>query len=289
MAIKVNDHVIPDWAIEGQAQSLYKSVAEKMANKPPEVVQLAAIDMAKDRLIDQALMSQESQRRKYEVDPGEVNKQMKQWIRQNGGKKAFEAGKHPVIKDKESLRKEVTNQIRFTLLLEEESKCEPASEEDARKYYDSRPDLFMSEETVTASHLLKKASTDEEFVEAEKAIIAIRKKIASGADFTELVRKESDDSANDGNLGAFARGRMVPEFEKAAFSMQAGELSDPVRTQFGWHLIQVKERSNGKLTPYDSLKEKIVEYLSERKKDSTFDAFLDRLKEKASIEEVAGI
>jgi parvulin-like peptidyl-prolyl isomerase len=82
---------------------------------------------------------------------------------------------------------------------------------------------------------------------------------------------------------------MVPEFEKAAFSMQAGDLSDPVRTQFGWHLIQVKERSNGKLTPYDSLKEKIVEYLSERKKDSTFDAFLDRLKEKASIEEVTGI
>ena len=126
-------------------------------------------------------------------------------------------------------------------------------------------------------------------MEAEKAIIAIREKIVSGEDFTELVRQESDDSGNDGNLGAFARGRMVPEFEKAAFSMQAGDLSDPVRTQFGWHLIQVKERSNGKLTPYDSLKEKIVEYLSERKKDSTFDAFLDRLKEKASIEEVTGI
>ncbi|MDG1139578.1 MAG: peptidylprolyl isomerase [Opitutales bacterium] len=289
MAIKVNDHVIPDWAIEGQAQSLYQSVAEKMAGKPQEVIQMAAIDMAKDRLIDQTLMSQESQRRKYKVDSGEVNQQMKQWIRQNGGKKAFESGKHPVIKDKESLRKEVSNQIQFNLLLEEESKCDPASVEDAKKYYDSRPDLFTSEETVTASHLLKKASSEEEFTRAEEAIFAIREKIEAGADFTELVRQESDDGGNDGDLGAFARGRMVPEFEKAAFSMKAGELSKPVRTQFGWHLILVRERSNGTLTSYESLKEKIVEYLTERKKDATFDAFLDKLKAQSTIEEVTGI
>ena len=127
-----------------------------MAGKPPEVIQMAAIDLAKDRLIDQTLMSRESQKRDYKVDAVEVSKQMKQWIRQNGGKKAFEKGNHPVIKDKESLRKEITNQIRFNMLLEEESKCEPVSEEEARKYYDSRPELFKTEETVTASHLLKK-------------------------------------------------------------------------------------------------------------------------------------
>ena len=110
-----------------------------------------------------------------------------------------------------------------------------------------------------------------------------------GADFTELVREESDDAGNDGNLGEFGRGRMVPEFEKAAFSMKSGELSEPVRTQFGWHLIQVKERHQGKLTPYDAIKEKVTEYLTERRKDATFEAFLDRLKAEANIEEVSGI
>lgn len=289
MAMKVNDHIIPDWAIEGQAQSLYQSVAEKMKGKPQEVIQMAAIDMAKDRLIDQTLMSHESQSRKYEVDPVEVNKQMKRWVRENGGKKAFENGKHPVIKDKESLRKEVINQIQFNMLLEEESKCEPVSEEETKKYYDSRPDLFTAEETVSASHLLKKASTEDEFSEAKDAILLLREKLEKGADFTELVREESDDAGNDGNLGEFGRGRMVPEFEKAAFSMKSGELSEPVRTQFGWHLIQVKERHQGKLTPYDAIKEKVMEYLTERRKDATFEAFLDRLKAEANIEEVTGI
>ena len=150
MALKVNDHIIPDWAIEGQAQSLFQSVAEKMKGKPQEVIQMAAIDMAKDRLIDQTLMSHESQSRSYEVNPVEVNKQMKRWIRENGGKKAFESGKHPVIKNKETLRKEITNQIQFNMLLEEESKCEPVSEEETKKYYDNRPDLFTAEETVSA-------------------------------------------------------------------------------------------------------------------------------------------
>ena len=250
---------------------------------------MAAIDMAKDRLIDQTLMSFESQRRNYAVDPVKVNKQMKQWVRENGGKKAFENGKHPVIKDKESLRKEVTNQIQFNMLLEEESKCESVSELETKKYYESRPDLFTSEETVTASHLLKKASTEDEFSKAKDAILLIRKKLEKGADFTKMVREESDDAANDGNLGEFGRGRMVPEFEKVAFSMESGELSDPVRTQFGWHLIQVKERNKGKLTPYDAIKEKVTEFLNERRKDATFDAFLDRLKAEANIEEVSGI
>ncbi len=289
MAIKINDHVIPDWAIEGQAQALYQSVAQKMAGKPNEVIRMAAFDLAKDRLVDQALMAQESHKRNYQVDPGEVSKRMKLWIRQNGGKKAFDAGKHPVIKDKESLRKEIISQIKFNMLLEEESKSEAIGEAEAKKYYDSRPDLFTSEETVTASHLLKKADNEEEFTRAREKVEAIREELEKGADFTELVRRESDDSGNDGNLGTFGRGRMVPEFEKEAFSMKAGDLSQPVRTQFGWHLILVREKSEGKLTPYAEVREKVVEYLTERRKDAAFDAFLDRLKSESTIEEVSGI
>ena len=70
MALKVNDHIIPDWAIEGQAQSLYQSVAEKMRGKPQEMIQMAAIDMAKDRLIDQTLMSHESQKKEIRGGSG---------------------------------------------------------------------------------------------------------------------------------------------------------------------------------------------------------------------------
>lgn len=289
MAIKVNDQVIPSWAIERQAQSLYEQVARGMQGKPQEVIQLAAIDLAKERMIDQSLMAQESNRRKYQIDPEEVNKGMKRWMGENGGKKAIEKAKHPAIKDRDDLRREILAQLRYNRLLEDESSCDIPTEEEAREYYDSRPDLFTSEEMVSASHILKKASSDEEFENAEKEILLIRDRLLGGEDFVKCVQEESDDGGNDGNLGTFGKGRMVPEFERAAFSLEPDQLSEPVRTQFGWHVIKLHEKQEPKLTPFDDLKEKIIDYLHERKKDKVFDSFLDELKAKASIEEVSGI
>ena len=104
-----------------------------------------------------------------------------------------------------------------------------------------------------------------------------------------MVRAESDDKGNDGNLGTFGKGRMVPEFEKAAYALEAGELSEPVRTQFGWHLIQLHEKIPSKVTPFEEIKEKVIEYLTERKKDKVFEEFLDGLKAQATIDEVSGI
>ena len=281
--------MIPSWAIERQAQSLYEQVARGMQGKPQEVIQLAAIDLAKERMIDQSLMAQESNRRKYQIDPEEVNKGMKRWMRENGGKKAIEKAKHPAIKDRDDLRREILAQLRYNRLLEDESSCDIPTEDEAREYYDNRPDLFTSEEMVSASHILKKASSDDEFENAEKEIFLIRDRLLGGEDFVKCVQEESDDGGNDGNLGTFGKGRMVPEFEEAAFSLEPDQLSEPVKTQFGWHVIKLHEKHEPKLMPFDELKEKIIEYLHERKKDKVFDSFLDELKAKATIEEVSGI
>lgn len=289
MAIKVNDQLIPTWAIERQAQSLFDQVAKGMQGRPQEVIQLAAIDLAKERMIDQSLMAQESSRRKYQIDPEEVNKGMKRWMKENGGKKAIEKAKHPAIKNREDLRREILAQLRYNRLLEEESSCEIPTEKEAREYYENRPDLFTSEEIVSASHILKKASSEKEFKVAEEQIQAIRQRLLSGEDFVKCVQEESDDGGNDGNLGSFGKGRMVPEFEKVAFSLEPDQLSEPVKTQFGWHLVKLHEKQEPKITPFDELKEKIIEYLHERKKDKVFDSFLDDLKAKATIEEVSGL
>ena len=77
MSIKINDQVIPDWAIERQAEALYENVAKGMPGKPREIISMSALDLAKDRLIDQALMAQESRRRKYQVDGVELQKKIK--------------------------------------------------------------------------------------------------------------------------------------------------------------------------------------------------------------------
>ena len=289
MSIKINDQVIPDWAIERQAEALYENVAKGMPGKPREIISMSALDLAKDRLIDQALMAQESRKRKYQVDGVELQKKIKLWMKQNGGKKAFEKINNPMIKNHEDLKRELSDQLRFNQLLEEESQCEDASDEDALKYYEERPELFRMEEQLTASHLLKMAKSEEEFDLALEAVNALRVRLKKGEDFTELVRAESDDKGNDGNLGTFGRGRMVPEFEQAAYALKPGELSEPVKTQFGWHLIQLHERVPEKITPFIEIKQKVVQYLTERKKDKVFEQFLDGLKAEATIEEVSGI
>ena len=288
MAVKVNEHLIPDWAVERQAQSLFEQVAKTMPDKPREVVQLAALDLARDRMIDQALMAQESQRRDYKIDPEELKLGMKKWTSENGGKKAFSKGKHPVIKTQEDLEKEIINQIQFNRLLEEISDCDAVTEDEAKKYYDARPDLFESEVLLTASHILKMAKTEDEQGIAEAKIIDLRKRVLDGEDFVELVRAESDDAQNDGHLGTFGKGRMVEPFEKAVFELKPEGISDPVQTQFGWHLIKLHDRKEPEITPFEEVKDKITEYLGERRKDSVFDEFLDQLKKNAEITEVAG-
>ena len=174
-------------------------------------------------------------------------------------------------------------------MLEEESSCEPVTEKEAKKYYDARPDLFESEILFTASHILIKAVSEEDFSLAKIRIETIRSRVEAGEDFIDLVRAESDDSQNDGHLGTFGKGRMVPPFEKAVMALKPDELSKPVRTQFGWHIIKMHERREPKVTPFEEVKDKIIEYLVERKKDSVFEKFLDELKKKAKITEVAGI
>ena len=168
MGVKVNGQLIPGWVIERQAEAMYEQVAKGMPGKPADVVRLSALDLARDRLVDQSLMADESKRRKYPVDRVAVDKEIKAWMRENGGKKAFRRKDNPLIGDRDDLRREIESKLRFNQLLEEESACEPPTEEEARAYYEERPDLFSGEATVHASHILKRVQepADEESAEA---------------------------------------------------------------------------------------------------------------------------
>ncbi len=125
---------------------------------------------------------------------------------------------------------------------------------EVQKYYDAHKGEF---ERVKAKHILIRAQGSplavrpgqKELTEAEALAKAleIRKKIEGGADFAELARVESDDTSSGGiggDLGFFGRNQMVPPFEEAAFAMKAGELSQPVKTPFGFHIIKVEARES---------------------------------------------
>ena len=138
------------------------------------------------------------------------------------------------------------------------SKTAKADEETARKYYEDHKGDYLQ---VKARHILirskgspvplkkdAKELTDEEALAKAKEI---RKKLVDGADFAELAKAESDDAgsgANGGDLGTFGHGRMVPAFEEVAFKIPVGEISEPVKSQFGYHIIKVETRQEKTFT-----------------------------------------
>ena len=97
-----------------------------------------------------------------------------------GAKKPLKKIKNPMIKNHDDLKRELSDQMRFNQLLEEESQCEPVSEADALKYYEDRPELFRTEEMLAASHLLKMAKTDEEFEKALEDVKVLAEALQKG-------------------------------------------------------------------------------------------------------------
>ena len=117
---------------------------------------------------------------------------------------------------------------------------------DLAAYYQENPDDFRHPEQVRLDYVFfPKVASAEDSLKVAEEIERLRQEIEAGADFAELAALESDDSGSadkGGDLGSFGRGRMVGPFEEAAFALVAGEVSQPVQTRFGWHLIKVEER-----------------------------------------------
>ena len=136
------------------------------------------------------------------------------------------------------------------------------SEQELKGHYEKTQSIYTTKETVTASHILIKISTDADEKAVEKAratLLDIRKRVLGGADFAALAQKHSEgpSAPRGGDLGSFGRGAMVPEFEKAAFALKKGEVSEPVRSSFGLHLIHVRDRQEAGKSTFEAVREEI--------------------------------
>ncbi len=130
-------------------------------------------------------------------------------------------------------------------------------EEELTAYYESQSEEFTREEQVRARHVLLRVTPDRPAEQAEQELRAIRKRVEAGEDFSELAEEFSDDedtSSRGGNLGFFGRNRMVKAFEDAAFGAAVGDLVGPIKTDFGYHLIDVQAHREGGLQPFDQVK-----------------------------------
>jgi peptidyl-prolyl cis-trans isomerase C len=165
------------------------------------------------------------------------------------------------------------NRLLMDNLLGAEGKA--ATTDDAmKKVYEEAAKQISGEQEVHARHIL---------VETEDEAKAIEADLKKGADFAELAKSKSKDpggAADGGDLGFFTKDQMVPEFSAVAFSLDPGKISDPVKSQFGWHIIKVEEKRNRKAPDFEQVKPQIETYVT-RKAQADYVA---KLRESAKIE-----
>jgi peptidyl-prolyl cis-trans isomerase C len=152
------------------------------------------------------------------------------------------------------------------------------SDQDARDYYSKHKEEFATTSQIKASHILVRTED-----EARKILARLKK----GEKFEDIARKESLDKGsaqNGGDLGYFSRGQMIPAFEKAAAALKVGELSAPVRTDYGYHIIKVSDKKSGPTVEFDRIKDMIVQRLSGERQKEAFDKYMEDLKKNYKIE-----
>ncbi len=168
------------------------------------------------------------------------------------------------------------------------------SDDDIKKYYDENKDQFSEKEQIKARHILFKTTGDSTHdKEALKKAETVLKEVKSGGNFPELAKKYSDcpSKVKGGDLGYFSKGQMVPEFEKAAFSLKKDQISEIVKTNFGYHIIKVEDIKPSSSKTFEQAKPLIKSQLEQNyislKMKEISDSYAQKLDNSSSLESIA--
>lgn len=190
---------------------------------------------------------------------------------------------------KEEFRQSVRESLAIEKLLIDRGMQYPTDQE-IKDFYEQNKDAFKRPAQIHARHILVKVDEDagkKAWQKAHDKAVEIRQKaVKDGTDFAELAKKTSDgpSKSRGGDLGWFGRGRMVPEFEEAAFALKKGEVSEPIRTQFGWHVVKkVDEREAGSIA-YEDVKAQLENKLRNQRVQEALQGLLSDLRSKKKIE-----
>jgi peptidyl-prolyl cis-trans isomerase C len=190
--------------------------------------------------------------------------------------KAAEAKQIPNTDDFKQRLAFARNKVLMEILLQSEAK-NAVNDQTMHKVYDDAAKQMSDEIEVRARHIL---------VENEDEAKAIAAQLKNGADFAELAKQKSKDpgAAEGGDLGYFTKDQMVPEFSEVAFKLEKGQISDPVHTQFGWHIIKVEDKRKRQLPEFDKVRDQIETFV-ERKAQVDY---VTKLRADAKIERLDG-
>ena len=242
-------------------------------------------------MIDEKLIIQYGKEREIKVPDREIQSRIDEARRRMGASmKDFEMVLAREGLTLEGYRKMLSDQILASKVVSMEIRSQSdVTTESAKEYYRENLEKFRMPVTVKARHII--LTLDENAsAEEEKKVLAkirnIRKRIVEGLDFAEAAKSLSQgpSAPNGGNLGVIRPGEMVDTFEKAAFSLKPGAVSQPVRTKFGYHLILVEEKIESQLPPFNKIEAEVKNHIYQEMMAKVRVEWLRRLKKESFID-----
>ena len=289
------------------AQNRLGSFDAQLQGPSGAVYQLKLKSDVLEDLVRQAILRQQAKELGIKITKKDIEKEIDNWVEREYQyvldyygmteeelKERLEQEGMTLEKFKQSIREEIEgrrDQIERQLLEDRirakvVGTIEP-TEEELKKYFEDHKYKYATPEMVRARHILIKVAedaTEEEVAQARARIEEIKRKLDEGADFAELAKEYSEDEATadkGGDLGWFQRGQMVKEFEEAAFALQPGQISDIIRTKYGFHIIKLEDRRPGK--GYEDVKDQVRrDYIDEQKRQK-FDDWYKELRDVAEV------
>jgi parvulin-like peptidyl-prolyl isomerase len=242
---------------------------------PEEYRQIITKEVFLEQLINERLLMQETEKQGFDLGDEEIGERIEKLIGQNLlTEEQFEERLNEAGFSFDYFKNYYKNQLMLSEFLNETlfSKIEVTDSEAGEYYQTNKENYGTKQGEIRARHIL--VNTEEEANE-------VLKEIRKGTDFVELAKERSigPSSVRGGDLGFFGKGTMAEEFEKAAFGLRIGQVSEPVQTEYGWHIIK---REHG-IISYEEAKELIREILLIEKQKQAFNAYLDGLKAGAEI------
>jgi peptidyl-prolyl cis-trans isomerase C len=243
-----------------------------------------------DNLVALRILRQEVKDRHMIVSDAEIDARLRELRTQFPSEAVFQQALKAQRMTPDKLREDARADLLVNRLLESEVNAKVVVKPtDVSAFYEKNPDKFQQVEAARASHILVivPPEADAKTRAALKARAETALKAAkAGQDFGKLARQYSQDASaqRGGDLGFFPRGQMVPAFEKAAFALQPGQVSDLVETQFGYHIIKLTEHRPARTVPFPEVAGKIQQFLEQEQRQTMSKAFVDSLKAKRKVE-----
>tara|TARA_B100001123_G_scaffold300735_1_gene335542 strand:+ start:2027 stop:3106 length:1080 start_codon:yes stop_codon:yes gene_type:complete len=243
-----------------------------------------------NQLIEYRLLVQETVERNIVVSDQEVEARLAVFKQHFGSSEDFEKALSEQKLTLQKFKEETRITIRLDKMLSEEVEAKISIESnDLENFYKENLSQFSQEEQIEASHILIVVAADAKPWEKEaarKQAAGILEQIRAGQDFASLAREHSQDPGNaqeGGEIGYFGRGAMVGAFERAAFALKPGEVSELVDSPFGFHIIKVTDKQPSRTLTLDEVRPQLEQFLQNQKRQEQTAEFLDLLKNKSTI------